>query len=55
MCNFEMHIPFTEKLQARILLSGIETGTGFFHTGEVAVADNFGVGIVGLQAAEQMP
>ena len=50
-----MIISVVNILQARILLSGIETGTGFFHTGEVAVPDDFGIGIVGLQAAEQMP
>ena len=35
-----------------LVLATVEAGTGFVDTFEIAVADDFGIGIVDLQRAE---
>ena len=41
------------RLQARILLDGIETGAGLVDVGKVAVTEDAGIGVRLLQTAEQ--
>lgn len=43
-----------QRSEVLILRLGIETGTGFFHPGEVAMTEYLGLRVVGLQTAQQV-